>query len=60
MNKEIMKQAGFEKEVELVEKGYCPFCKRIVNVNGFRDSVSRKEYEISGLCQACQDETFSY
>lgn len=25
----------------------------------FRDDLSRREYTISGLCQACQDEVFS-
>lgn len=24
----------------------------------FRDAISQKEYEISGLCQACQDRVF--
>jgi hypothetical protein len=24
----------------------------------FKDDVSRKEYTISGMCQACQDQTF--
>ena len=24
----------------------------------FRDALSRKEYTISGMCQACQDEVF--
>lgn len=27
-------------------------------VNQFRDSLSLKEYQISGMCQACQDSVF--
>lgn len=27
-------------------------------INGFRDALSRKEYQISGLCQDCQDSIF--
>jgi hypothetical protein len=33
-------------------------CKRKVNKDEFRDELSRKEFEISGLCQLCQDEIF--
>jgi len=28
-------------------------------VRGLRDLVSQKEYEITGLCQTCQDEVFN-
>ena len=28
MNKNIVRQAGFGKEVETVEAGFCPFCKK--------------------------------
>jgi hypothetical protein len=58
MNKNIMRQCGFSKEVELVEKGYCPFCKRKVNVTEFKNAISKKEFKISGLCNTCQNETF--
>ena len=34
----------------------CPICK--AEIKGFRDPLSIKEYRISGLCQACQDEMF--
>ncbi len=56
MNKDIMKKAGFKKEVKLVEKGLCPFCKK--KLTGFRDAISEREHKISGLCQECQDKTF--
>lgn len=38
-------------------KGYiCPSCQQ--EINGFRDKLSKKEFQISGLCQQCQDKTF--
>ncbi len=58
MNKDIMKKAGFSKEVSLVEQGICPFCKKDIKPDSFRDPLSAKEYKISGLCQKCQDVTF--
>lgn len=58
MNKSILRKAGFNEAIELSEKGKCPFCKKEVDLDGFKDELSKKEYEISGLCQVCQDETF--
>jgi hypothetical protein len=60
MNKEIMKQCGFKKEVNLVEKKYCPFCNtKLKGVRSeFKNTISWKEFQISGLCQKCQDEIF--
>jgi hypothetical protein len=59
MNIEIMKQTGFEQEVKLVEQGQCPLCYRSIEMDKFRDELSKKEFEISGLCQQCQDEVFT-
>ena len=42
----------------LIELGMCPFCGRPVFVEDFKDDLSLKEFEISGLCQKCQDEVF--
>lgn len=37
-----------------------PFgCGQIVDVDNFRDELSRKEYGLSALCQNCQDKFFS-
>jgi len=58
MNKEIMKAAGFEKEVQAVEDKHCPFCAKVIKMKDFKDALSEKEYEISGLCQKCQDIMF--
>jgi len=58
MNEQIMKAAGFDKEVEAIKSGKCPFCQNNIDITRFRDALSRKEYQISGLCQTCQDEMF--
>ena len=40
--------------------GKCPLCGKEIDVsNEFRDSLSIKEYFISGLCQKCQDIGFA-
>ena len=60
MNKDIMRQAGFCKEVDEIEKGKgnCPFCHKIIDIKDFKDVLSKKEFKISGLCQQCQDRIF--
>lgn len=56
MNQETM-EALFPEEEELRSQGRCPFCGLLLGE--FRDALSRREAEISGLCQACQDEFFT-
>jgi hypothetical protein len=34
----------------------CPLCHEAIGE--FRDSMSMREYEISGMCQDCQDKIF--
>lgn len=58
MNEEILRQAGFSKEVERIKAKRCPFCNKEIVLTEFRNDISRKEYKISGLCQGCQDEIF--
>lgn len=59
MNEEIMRKAGFGKEVDRVKEGKCPSCgKKIDTTIEFSDEVSIREYGISGLCQKCQNEVF--
>ena len=53
-----MKKAGFTKELDLIKEKKCPFCKKKVNEDDFVDELSIKEFVISGLCMACQDEMF--
>lgn len=58
MNEDIMRALGFGKEVDAVKMNKCPFCDRPIDESEFRDELSRREYQISGLCQECQDEVF--
>lgn len=58
MNENIMRQAGFGEQVDRFKEGICTFCMATIDTDSFRDGVSRREYEISGLCQNCQDATF--
>jgi hypothetical protein len=58
MNKEIMRKAGFSKEVDMVDSKICPFCSKPIVPSEFRDRKSIREYEISGLCQECQDDFY--
>jgi|TARA_R100001163_G_scaffold47323_1_gene35569 hypothetical protein len=42
-----------------VREGTCVTCDaQGIIATSFRDDVSRKEYQISGMCQSCQDEVF--
>jgi hypothetical protein len=56
MNRDIMRSIGFEKELEKIDQGLCPFCGE--KIGKFKDEISIREFKISGLCQKCQDETF--
>lgn len=58
MNKDIMRAAGFGAEVDMVEVGLCPTCDKKILDDSLRDEVSRKEFQISGMCQQCQDAAF--
>ena len=42
--------------VGAVAEASCVSCKG--EASSFRDSLSQKEYSISGLCQSCQDNIF--
>ena len=42
---------------ETVRAGKCMTCDG--DAAGFRDDLSRREYQISGMCQRCQDDVFS-
>ena len=58
MNEDIMRNAGFKNEVNAIDAGRCPFCDIETNIDDFRDSLSIKEFLISGLCQKCQDDFY--
>jgi hypothetical protein len=42
---------------EAINNCKCPMCKSTIDINrDFRDTLSQREYLISGLCQNCQDQ----
>ena len=45
---------------EVKQSGKCAWCGASKDKvqNGLRDERSKKEYQISALCQSCQDEVF--
>ena len=57
MNKEIMK-AIFPEKMKLIDQGRCPDCGIGILADSFKNELSKKEFQISGLCQKCQDEIF--
>ena len=36
----------------------CSWCDKTVRLDEFKDQLSKDEFKISALCQACQDATF--
>ena len=55
---DIMRKMGFDEQVNRRQHDKCPFCNKRVALENLRDDSSRKEFQISGLCQKCQDEMF--
>ena len=45
-----------EEIIKQINENKCSWCD--CNIEKFRDTNSRTEYLISGLCQDCQDATF--
>lgn len=48
----------FPDEMKNVEKGICPFCEKPVKEEDFKNEISKREFELSGMCQKCQDNLF--
>lgn len=46
------------KMIQRRDEGKCPFCGKDMTNPTFRDALSRREFEISGICQECQDDYF--
>lgn len=57
MKKIIIKSIFGNDISERISNNRCPMCNK--EITGFRDSLSEKEYKISGLCQKCQDKIFN-
>jgi len=47
----------FPEGYKLKTQGKCPTCRKPVDVGEF-DEISYKEYQISGMCQSCQNKVF--
>lgn len=43
------------KEI-VIHPAICPTCREAVGK--FRNQISAREFDISGMCQECQDKTF--
>lgn len=43
----------FPENVKKIKKAICVVCGN--KVEGFKSELCKREYEISGLCQDCQD-----
>lgn len=52
----FLEQFGTSREG--IANGECISCRAIISDKDFRDDLARREYEISLLCQACQDTVF--
>jgi hypothetical protein len=57
MNKDIIKKL-FPGAWQRIKTGQCPICGKPIKPEDFKDRLSLREFEISGMCQSCQDETF--
>lgn len=58
MNIDVLKKIGFVKEADNIQYHKCPLCGKAINKADFKDTVSLREYNISGMCQACQDRIY--
>ena len=45
-------------QTESKHLGRCVTCGKMVRNGEFRDKLSEKEYNISGMCMKCQDSVF--
>lgn len=50
--------ALYPERREAILADRCVSCRAPSPLTSFRDLLSRKEFAISGLCQACQDQVF--
>lgn len=49
---------NLEQMLKRKEEGKCPSCGKDMSNPSFKDELSKKEFEISGMCQDCQDKFF--
>ena len=60
INQEKVLRAIFPKEMKNRDENRCPFCEEIIDIHMFKNKLSIDEYNISGICQKCQDKFFIY
>jgi hypothetical protein len=48
----------FPGTAKAIDEKRCPMCGVVILMGNFRDPISAREYEISGMCQGCQDQIF--
>ena len=53
---DLSKKAFGKSQTECKKQGICVTCHK--PIGKFRDQLSEKELEVSGLCQGCQDSIF--
>jgi len=41
-----------------MNKNKCAVCGKAINIEDFRDNISKREFVISNTCQKCQDDFF--
>lgn len=59
MNEDIIKSLFGEQIIDRLQNNECPMCGHKIDIAEFVDDLSRREFEISGLCQKCQDKIFN-
>jgi len=52
------KARKFQEMIRAAAKGLCPFCRCRPKLYEFDSPVSIHEFQMSGLCQRCQDTFF--
>jgi len=48
----------YPEKYDRIQKGKCPECNKLIKTTDFKDEESIYEFEISALCQFCQDKLF--
>jgi len=59
VNKEQLKEMGYADQINDIENGICPHCKKKVDVNSFTSAFYRVEFELCGYCEDCTREARS-
>ena len=59
MNEEIINAIFGSEIVKRLNNHLCPMCGQEINELDFRDDLSKREYNISGMCKQCQEKFWS-